>query len=164
MRLAASAALVLSLAVPACSSSSSGGGSSSTPCNENPWECPSGQTCWPQSQTAFACMNAGPGALGGTCQDTAGTPTCGAGLFCLQSAGATGGTCVAYCSTTDTAHACTGGAVCSLAALGGTGGPEFSVCVPMATGGGDGGTGADGGGTTDGGGTADGGSDAPAGG
>jgi hypothetical protein len=160
MRLAASAALVLSLAVTACSSSSSGGGggSSSTPCNEDPWECPSGQTCWPQSATAFACLNAGPGALGSTCADTAGTPTCGAGLFCLQSAGATAGTCVAYCSTTDTQHACTGGAVCSLAALNNTNGTEFSVCVPMATGGGDGGTKADGGGT------ADGGSDAPAGG
>ncbi|HTQ42105.1 MAG TPA: hypothetical protein VMI75_05050 [Polyangiaceae bacterium] len=159
MRLAASTALVLSLAVAACSSSSSGGGgSSSTPCNENPWECPSGQTCWPQSQTAFACLNAGSGAVGSACQDTAGAPTCGAGLFCLQSAGATAGTCVAYCSNMDTQHACTGGAACEPAALGGVSGPAFFVCVPMATGGGDGGT------KPDGGGTADGGSDAPAGG
>jgi hypothetical protein len=101
-------------------------------------------------------MNAGPGALGSTCMDTAGAPTCGAGLFCLQ-LGAAAGTCVAYCSTTDAQHACTGGAVCEPVALV-NGGPEFHACVPMGTGGGDGGTKADGGGT------ADGGSDAPAGG
>jgi hypothetical protein len=157
MRLATSSALLLSLVVTACSSSS-GGGSSSTPCNQDPWECSSAQTCWPQSATAFACMNAGPGTPGSTCQDTVGTPTCGAGLFCLQGATTTAGTCVAYCSTTDPKHACTGGSLCATAALGGVGGPEFTVCAPMAVGNGDGGTGADGGGT------ADGGTDAPAGG
>lgn len=149
--------LLLSLLLAACSSSS-GGGSASTPCNLEPWECSSGQTCWPQSQSAFACMNAGPGSLGSTCQDTVGSPSCGAGLFCLQSLNTMAGTCVAYCSTTDPKHACTGNAQCETAALGGTGGPEFSVCVPMGGGNGDAGTGPDGNGT------ADGGSDAPAGG
>jgi hypothetical protein len=158
MRLTALSALLLSLVAAACSSSS---GSSSTPCNQDPWQCSSTQTCWPQSATAFACMNAGPGMLGSACEDTPGTPTCGAGLFCLQTT-MMPGTCLAYCSTSDPKHACTGGAVCAMGALGGLGGPEFNLCVPMAVG--DGGTGADGGGTTDGGGTADGGSDAPAGG
>ena len=154
MRHAIPSAIVLSLLVAACSSSS-GGGSTSAPCNQDPWQCSSGQTCWPQSETAFACLNAGPGTLGGACQDTVGTPTCGAGLFCLMGVGTTMGTCVAYCDST---HACTGGAACKLGALGGTSGPQFSVCVPMAVGSGDGGTGPDGNGT------ADGGSDAPAGG
>lgn len=158
MRLALSCAIVLSLLAAACSSSSSGGGSSSTPCNQNPWECSSAQTCWPQSQSAFACLNAGPGTAGSACQDTVGTPTCGAGLFCLMGVSSTGGTCVEYCSTSDPKHACSPGALCEAAALGGVGGPEFNVCVPMAMGAGDGGTGAESGGT------ADGGSDAPAGG
>jgi len=136
------ALLLLALLATACSSSSStggDGGSGATPCNENPWECPSTQTCWPQTPTIFACLNAGPGMLGAACMNTAGSPTCGAGLACFQGLGATGGSCLSFCSTTDPSHACTGGDVCETVALGGTGGPEFSVCVPQATGGSDGG-------------------------
>jgi hypothetical protein len=136
------ALLLLALLATACSSSSSSsdGGSAATPCNQNPWECPSTQTCWPQTQSSYACLNAGPGTLGAACQNTAGTPTCGAGLACFQAFGGSAGSCVAYCSTTDPSHACSGSEVCETAALGGTGGPEFSVCIPQATGGGDGGT------------------------
>jgi hypothetical protein len=134
---------LISLVAPvaaACSSSSNAGdgGSASTPCNQNPWECSAGQVCWPQTQANFACLNAGPGKLGDACMNTAGSPTCGAGLACFQS-GATGGSCLSYCSTTDPSHACTGDAVCQTAALGGGGGPEFSICVPQPTGGNDGG-------------------------
>lgn len=159
MRAAAvtTSAVLFSLLLAACSSSS-GGGSTSTPCNQDPWQCSSGQTCWPQSSSAFACMNAGPGSVGSTCQDTVGSPSCGAGLFCLQGATTTTGTCVAFCSTTDPKHACTGNAQCETAALGGVGGPEFSVCVSTISANGDAGTGPDGNAT------ADGGSDAPAGG
>lgn len=159
MRHLAPAALFLSLLAAACSSSSSsGGGSSSTPCNEDPWQCPSSQTCWPQSASAFACLNAGPGTVGSACQDTVGTPSCGAGLFCFMGVSSPMGTCLAYCSTSDPNHACEGG-TCQPVALGGANGPQVTVCVPMiATGGGDSGTGPDGNGT------ADGGSDAPAGG
>jgi hypothetical protein len=123
------------LALAACSSSSSSG-SSSVPCNQDPWECPSTQTCWPESLSAYACLNAGPGTLGATCQDTAGTPTCGAGLACFQSltSSSSTGTCVAYCSTTDPSHACPSGQLCQTAALGGAGGPEFSICVSTSTG------------------------------
>ncbi len=125
---------ILTTATTACSSSS-GGGASSLPCNENPWECPSAQTCWPESASAFACLNAGPGPLGSSCQNTVGTPTCGAGLACFQSvSGTSEGACVAYCSTTDPSHACPSGELCQLAALGGAGGPEFSICVSQSTG------------------------------
>lgn len=122
------------LAALACSSSSSGGGNDgggTAPCNSDPWTCPAAQTCWPTSGTAFACLNAGPGKLGDACQDTVGVPTCGAGLWCLQST-STRGTCVAFCSTTDTSHACTGGALCEPAELGGAGGPLVNVCAPVA--------------------------------
>jgi hypothetical protein len=120
----------------ACSSSSS---SSTPPCNENPWECASGQTCWPESASAFACLNAGPGALGATCANVAGSPSCGAGLACFQATSTGTGTCVADCSTTDPSHACTGGAICETAMLGGAGGPSFSICLTPSSPG-DGGT------------------------
>lgn len=123
---------VLFVALAACSSSSSGSSGASTPCNENPWECPSDQTCWPQSTTAFACLNAGPGKQGDACLDTVGSPTCGAGLFCLQSPGASMGTCVAYCSTTDPSHGCSGD-VCTPVELSQTSGAAFSVCAPSQT-------------------------------
>jgi hypothetical protein len=128
--------LVAFFAVACSSSSASGtGADASVPCNENPWECPAGQTCWPTNATTFACLNAGPGALGAACANTAGTPTCGAGLACFQAIGASTGTCVAYCSTTSTSHPCTGADVCETADLGGSGGPSFSVCVAEMVGG-----------------------------
>jgi hypothetical protein len=133
------ALIALVAPVAACSSSSSSAtdGGSSTPCNENPWECSAGQVCWPQSETTYACLNAGPGMLGAACVNTVGSPTCGAGLACFQALGAAGGSCFAYCSTTDTSHACTGNDVCQTVALGGSGGPEFSICVPQNVGGSD---------------------------
>jgi hypothetical protein len=80
-------------------------------------------------------LNAGPGTLGTSCQDTVGAPTCGAGLACFQSiSGAAAGSCVAYCSTTDPSHACPSGQLCQPAALGGPTGPEFNICVSTGTG------------------------------
>lgn len=111
----------------ACSSTS--GGSSTTPCNENPFECTSGQTCWPKDAVpTFACLNSGPGKKGDSCQNTPGSATCGDGLACLQLASA-GGTCVAYCDSTNTAHACASGETCTLAYLGGPSGPQLHLCV-----------------------------------
>jgi hypothetical protein len=128
--------LLLALGTAACSSGSSGSAAASTPCNENPWECPATQTCWPESLSAFACLNAGPGTLGAPCANTAGTPTCGPGLACFQGlSGTTTGTCVAYCSTTDPSHACPGEDLCETAVLGGAGGAEFDICVSSTTGG-----------------------------
>jgi hypothetical protein len=126
--------LLLALTTTACSSSSSGP-AAAPPCNENPWECPSTQTCWPEDLSTFECLNAGPGTLGTSCVNTVGTPTCGAGLACFQSVtSTTNGTCVAYCSNTDPSHACPGGSVCEAAALGGVGGPVFNICVSPNTG------------------------------
>jgi hypothetical protein len=126
---------LLPVAALACSSSSSSSGSGSdasttAPCNENPWECPSSQTCWPASATAFECLNAGPGMLGSTCANDVGSPTCGPGLACFQAIGASTGSCLAYCSTVQVAHACTGQDTCQGVELGGSGGPTFYVCVP----------------------------------
>lgn len=97
-------------AILACSSSKS------TPCNENPWECPSRQTCWFSTPTSFACLNSGPGQTGSACQDSVGIAACGDGLACLF------GTCTPYCSTMDPIHACTGGASCTLVTISGSSG------------------------------------------
>lgn len=144
--------LLLFLLLAACSSSSSSSNSSdasTAPCNENPWECPSGQTCWPVTATSFQCLNAGPGTVGSTCANTAGSATCGAGLACFQAIGSTSGSCYTYCSNTDVTHACTGQDTCAAVELGGTGGPTFSICVPPMTGNPDSGTPADSGAPAD---------------
>ena len=108
----------------ACSSSSGSSGPP-PPCNENPWECPSGQTCWPKDQTSFQCLNSGPGKAGSSCNDTVGIPTCGDGLACLQLPPATG-TCVPFCDNTDPSHACGAGAICQTAIIGAS---QVHLCV-----------------------------------
>jgi hypothetical protein len=110
---------VVSLAL-ACSSKSS-----PVPCNEDPWECPSGQTCWPSNGTSFACLNSGTGTAGGPCEDSEGIATCGDGLACLQTTSA-GGTCVAYCDNTDPSHACPSTQLCEMDVVVGT---TIYVCV-----------------------------------
>jgi hypothetical protein len=112
-----------SLAI-ACSSSSASSGPK--PCNEDPFECPSGQTCWPESATAFACLNSGPGNPGDACEDAAGTPTCNDGLACLA-LGMASGTCAPYCDSSDVTHGCPAGQSCQTAQV--IGGLSFQVCV-----------------------------------
>jgi hypothetical protein len=109
------------VSVAACSSSNS------TPCNQNPWECPTGQTCWPDTATSFECLNSGPGQIGSACEDSVGTATCGDGLACLATNGVNG-TCTPYCSNTDPSHACTGGALCATATLLGSS-ITFQICA-----------------------------------
>ncbi len=126
MRNPAYAALAaLALSTLACSSSSSPG---TQPCNDNPWECASGQTCWSTAQSTFACLNSGPGAAGDVCVNSVGTPTCGDGLTCLQTSTTSSGTCVQYCDPTNPSHACPTGLTCQTADLI-SGGALFHVCV-----------------------------------
>jgi hypothetical protein len=75
----------------------------------------------------FACLNSGPGKVGDNCVDSAGTPTCGDGLACLELDAAGNGVCTPYCDSMDTSHACPTGEVCGIAVL--PGGLEFDVCV-----------------------------------
>ncbi len=126
------------LAVLACSSSSSPG-ATKPPCNEDPWECPAGQTCWPSDPSGFQCLNSGPGTAGSACDNTLGAPTCGDGLACLQFTPPGLGTCLAYCDPTDPIHACPGGQTCQ-AILEGSGGTTLHVCTGAAAMGGGGGT------------------------
>jgi len=129
MRRALFPATLLALVVPlavACSSSSS----TPPPCNQDPWECGSGQTCWPKDTTSFACLNSGVGTAGSACEDSVGAPTCGDGLACLQLSTASGGICAAYCDNTETSHACPSGMTCDMVLIVGT---IVQLCVGAAS-------------------------------
>src|SRR5215467_1136500 len=94
----------------ACSTKSS---SSSGQCNDNPWQCSAGQTCWPTDNNPtpdFGCIASTPGAKpGDPCHESPGTATCGDFMLCDQ-IGAAGGICALYC---DSAHNCPNGYVCA---------------------------------------------------
>lgn len=132
-------ALVVAGLLGGCSSSSGGGSSPPPPCNESPFECPAGQTCWLDSAgTAFACLDSAAGvAVGATCVNTVGTPTCGDGELCYQSATGAGasGTCAEYCDPTSPAHGCAAGYACAELELETSAGLTTHVCVSTATGG-----------------------------
>lgn len=113
--------------VAACSSSSSP--TAPTPCNQNPWECTAGQTCWPQDLAGnFQCLNSGAAKKGETCTNTVGAPSCGDGLACLQLAGAAG-FCAPFCDPANAAHACAAGESCAVITLNGTT-SSFKACIP----------------------------------
>jgi hypothetical protein len=124
--LSAPSALVAGLLALACSSSSS---SSPPPCNEDPFQCPAGQTCWAKDASTFACLPSGAGQYGDSCQPVAGTGTAprGDGLVCVATTNA-GGKCIHYCSPSGTAHTCSSG-TCTAAAFGGPNGPLTYVCA-----------------------------------
>jgi hypothetical protein len=125
----AAAGLMLGVAAAlGCSSSSAG----AEPCNENPWECPAGQTCWPKDDASFACLDSGPGTAGDACLLTPGSPTCSDGLECLMTSAA-GGTCTPYCDDTDTSHACPAGQSCAVASLSGGSSGQFRICTGAST-------------------------------
>ncbi|MGH7269742.1 MAG: hypothetical protein ACREJ3_04865 [Polyangiaceae bacterium] len=117
------------LTILACSSSSTP--SAPTPCNENPWECPAGQTCWPKDQSSFECLNSGPGQADSACESTLGAATCGDGLECLQTSQTSPGVCALYCDNTSTSHACPTGQTCQTLLLAGH--VEIHVCAGGAT-------------------------------
>jgi hypothetical protein len=121
------ASLVLAplAAVGACGSDEDGDEADSSsssngpkPCNEDPFQCPAGQTCWPnQDLSGFLCQNSGPGAIGDECQLIGGQVTCGDGLLCMMPLGSTMGVCTPYCDSTDPAHACPDMAACQTAQI-----------------------------------------------
>ncbi len=132
------------LASVACGDSSgtgaggAGQGGGVSDCIADPFSCPSGQTCWIDTdQTHFHCLNSGAGVAGDTCKNFVGQPSCEDGLTCLQLQGAESGVCTPFCDPTDTAHGCSDGESCILVTLGDA---EYHACQPQ-TGQGGGGTG-----------------------
>jgi len=93
------------------------------PCNEFPWQCPTGQTCWlggePRSDGSwdgtFECLNSRPnGTTGCTCELKIGIPTCSDGLYCLILLGdnTPPSHCTHFCDNSDPDHACPSGYYC----------------------------------------------------
>lgn len=85
-------------------------------CADAPWSCLDGQTCWVATDDAWRCVAAGPAVEGAACSAVVGHAGCASGLLCVGEDPANG-TCVAFCSLNDGAHACAGGAACALVTL-----------------------------------------------
>jgi hypothetical protein len=135
---ALSGGLVLAaLLAPGCSSSSSG----STPCNEAPWQCGAGSTCWPDcvcpsGQTCtmanctmqFACVGSKSGVLAGeNCSLDNGAAQCGDDQTCVAFKDAGAGSCRTYC---DQNLQCGPDFTCTLLTVGGKASATEHVCLP----------------------------------
>jgi len=119
----------------ACSSEdSSGNTTTNTPCNQDPWSCPAGQTCWINDTAGtFKCLNSAPGVeKGASCLNTVGAPTCGDDLVCLQIVGGAGsGRCTTFCDPSKADRRCAAGEDCVQVTLQGTS-SSFFACNPRA--------------------------------
>jgi len=143
--LALAGACCLGLAVAiGCGASSS----QPTPCNENPWQCGSGQTCWPQQCTCpsgascdptnctpqFQCVPSAGKPAGEPCQLQIGQPTCGDLQTCVELAdGGASGVCRYYCDPADPTRGCVSGFTCEELTVGTSSATEH-VCVPSLAG------------------------------
>jgi hypothetical protein len=102
----AAAALTL-VAIGACSSPTS----ASRPCNENPFNCAAGTTCWLDGSKSYACLPVGSAKKGDACSPALGPQApCGEGLICLATGAS--GVCTPYCDDAIPGRACAGGEKC----------------------------------------------------
>jgi len=111
---------LLLLVVGATSSAACSSSSSNAACNQNPFSCPAGQTCWVRSGPGdYQCLSSGSGQSGDLCQPTEGTATCKDGLACIEPVDSPGqpATCTPFC---DSAHPCPSGQSCTQATFDGT--------------------------------------------
>jgi hypothetical protein len=132
--LAAAGGALLAAFVAACSSDSGAHTQPPAGCAGAPFACPAGQTCAIANDALeMTCQPSGAGKAGGPCQNVLDAPPqCGDGLFCLQAPpNATQqlmpGECVAFC---DSAHPCTGAAMCKEAQIVANGAmsPIVNIC------------------------------------
>jgi hypothetical protein len=133
-------------AVIACSSSSA-----TVACNEDPFQCAAGTTCWPSQCVCptgqqcditncvpqFSCVASVPGKqVADSCHNTTGTDsaTCGDLQACIELGGNPAGLCAAYCDPSSPTHGCSGDDICSVYRVGsGANNPTINVCVPKPT-------------------------------
>jgi hypothetical protein len=114
------------------------------PCNENPWQCSSGQTCWPAQCTCpagtscdptncapqFQCVRSAAKQAGESCQLQIGQATCGDMQTCVELADAgAAGVCRYYCDPSDPTRGCAAGFICEQLTVGNSEATEH-VCVP----------------------------------
>jgi hypothetical protein len=125
----------------ACGSSQS----AAAPCNENPWQCAAGQTCWPQACTCpsgmacdttsctpqLGCIASVSGKRAGEdCTLQIGQSTCGDLQTCVAFEDG-GGACRAFCDPSNPDRGCSADFVCATLTVGGASPPKTeSVCVP----------------------------------
>jgi hypothetical protein len=112
----------------ACSSTNA-----APPCNQDPWSCPPGQTCWiTTGPDAYSCVAAGTGNDGQPCTPLQGSASCGSGLVCLPT-----GICALFCDPTSDAsgHGCAPGQACQNMTMAG-GSQTFNACVKVTVDGG----------------------------
>lgn len=114
-----------------------GGGAAGAPmavvaCNEHPWDCPMGTTCWPTSADGktFDCRKSEPVATGSCCQNVIGFATCGDGDLCYGTSSSPSA-CRRQCKLGDTSHPCPSSTTCTEHTLV-PGGATFGVCEPAA--------------------------------
>lgn len=138
----AAAAAIAVVAASACSTHDAG-----KPCNDNPWQCSSGQTCWPVQCTCsgsgscdptnctprFDCTASVAGrAAGQSCENKIGKATCGDDQACIGFADGGTPTCSAFC---DSSHPCPSDQACVPLTLGNSSLVE-NVCVTVGSDGG----------------------------
>jgi len=123
------------LAVPACGDDFQGttrcDGDSSLPCNEDPWGCDLGQTCWIDDSSTFQCVNVGSAGLGDTCQPFSGSSPCGQDMICVGVTGDTSGVCRKFCDPSDSCKTCDAGETCISATYPSAGNAQVYFCNPM---------------------------------
>lgn len=107
-----------------------GGPPEVTECQDHPWDCPAGTTCWPATADGakFDCRQSEPVATGSCCQNLIGFATCGDGDLCYGTS-ATPSACRRLCKLGDTSHPCPASTTCVARALV-PGGATFAICEP----------------------------------
>ncbi len=87
-------------------------GDANVTCDEDPWQCAAGQTCWfNQTGDGVQCLNSGPRTEGDECQPMAGSPSCGDLMLCVGNAMGVG-QCRRYCASATPCKACPAGFDC----------------------------------------------------
>ena len=108
------------------------------PCNEDPWKCPDGQTCWLGGEPAsdgswdgtFECLNSRPnGKAGCSCNLKIGIPSCADDLYCLILLGedAPAPHCTFFCDNKSPDHACPVGFYCGPVSVSSQ---TINLCIP----------------------------------
>ena len=116
------------LGVAHCGTSGRSAPNDGADCHLNP-QCPAGETCWPASAAAFACLPSDPAQpFGATCLESIGKPTCADGLLCDATNPNGNGTCTNYCGSAT--MECPAGYACIITSISATGGPTIEICRP----------------------------------
>ena len=100
------------------------GGTMEVPCDEDPYSCPMGTTCWTVSN-GFDCVPSGMGTSGSDCVHTIGEATCRDGLICIPYPGMMNGECMPFC---DAMFTCPNNGMCQKHQF--VTGGEIDACTP----------------------------------